>query len=118
MGIDFCSSLAGINAFFKKMDVTADNIANSNRDNFKGRIAHISQDKNGLPVTVITVDKTPGPDIAGRPGEPAGPPREMSNVNYAREAVSMIEAEMGVKANVKALQITGETFGSLLDIFV
>ena len=118
MSINFYPSVAGINAFMRKMDVTAHNIANSNTDNFKRRIAHIGQDKNGLPETNVTIDKTPGLENPRKPGEPDGPPREMSNVNYAEEAVSMIEAEMGVKANVKALQVAGETFGSLLDIFV
>jgi flagellar hook protein FlgE len=39
-------------------------------------------------------------------------------VNYADEAVNMIEAQIGVKANVKALQTEGETLASLIDIFV
>jgi flagellar basal-body rod protein FlgC len=95
MSIDLYASVAGINAFFKKMDVTAHNVANLNTDNYKRRIAHISEDKNGLPETKVTIDNTPG-----------------------LETVSMIEAEMGVKANVKALKVAGEMFGSLLDIFV
>ena len=41
----------------------------------------------------------------------------MSNVNYAREAVSMIEAQAGVKANVKTLKSEGELLASLIDIF-
>ena len=117
MSIDFYASIAGINAFFRKMDVAANNVANINTDNYKRRIAHISQDKNGLPETKITIDNTPGLENPRKPGEPEGPPREMSNVNYAEEAVSMIEAKIGVKANVKALQISGETFGSLVDFF-
>jgi flagellar basal-body rod protein FlgC len=118
MSIDLYASVAGINAFLNKMDVTANNIANLNTDNYKRRVAHISQDKNGLPETKVTIDKTPGLENPRKAGEPGGPPREMSNVNYAEEAVSMIEAKMGVKANVKALQVADETFGSLLDIFV
>jgi flagellar basal-body rod protein FlgC len=117
MSIDLYSSVAGINAFFRKMDVAANNVANINTDNYKRRIAHISQDKNGLPETKITIDNTPGLENPRKPGEPEGPPREMSNVNYAEEAVSMIEAKIGVKANVKALQISGEMFGSLVDFF-
>ena len=118
MSIDLYTSVAGINAFFKKMDVTAHNVANLNTENYKRQIAHISEDKNGLPETKVTIDNTPGLENPRRAGEPEGPSREMSNVNYAEEAVSMIEAEMGVKANVKALKAAGEMFGSLLDIFV
>ena len=118
MIIDFYPSIAGINAFFKKMDVSANNVANINTDNYKRRVAHVSQDKNGLPETKITIDKTSGLEKPRKPGEPEGPPREMSNVNYAEEAVSMIEAQIGVKANVKSLHIAGKTFASLVDIFV
>ncbi len=117
MSIDFYASIAGINASFRKMDVAANNVANINTDNYKRRVAHVVQDKNGLPETKITIDNTPGLENPRKPGELEGPPREMSNVNYAEEAVSMIEAKIGVKANVKALQISGETFGSLVDFF-
>ena len=41
----------------------------------------------------------------------------MSNVNYAREAVRMIEAQSGVEANVRALESEGEMLASLIDIF-
>jgi len=118
MSIDLYTSVAGINAFFRKMDVTAHNVANLNTDNYKRRVPHVAEDKNGLPETTVTIDNTPGLENPRKVGEPEGPPREMSNVNYAEEAVSMIEAEMGVKANVKALKAAGEMFGSLLDIFV
>jgi len=118
MSIEFYSSVAGINAFFKKMGVTANNVANINTDNYKRRVAHISQDKNGLPETKITVDKTPGVENPRKPGEPVGPPREMSNVNYADEVVNIMEAKNGVKANVRAMQFAKDTFDSLLDIFV
>ena len=118
MSIDLYSSVAGINAFFKKMDVTAHNIANINTDNYKRRIPHIQEDKNGLPQMAVTVDNTPGLESPRRAGEPEGPSREMSNVTYADEVVNMIEAEMGVKANVKALKAAGEMMGSLLDVFV
>ena len=118
MSIDLYASVAGINAFFNKMDVSAHNVANLNTDNYKRRIPHVQEDQNGLPATTVTIDNTPGLENTRRAGEPEGPPREMSNVNYAEEAVSMIEAEMGVKANVKALKAAGEMFGSLLDIFV
>lgn len=112
----FYSSVAGINAFFRKMDVAANNVANINTDNFKRRIAKISEDKNGLPETVITTDRTPGPEYPPMTGKPEGTPNAMSNVNYAEEAVSMIEARTGVKANVNALRTAGETYGWFLDI--
>lgn len=118
MSIEFYSSIAGINAFLRKLDATSNNVANINTDNYKRRVAHISQDKNGLPETKITIDKTPGVENPIKPGEPDGPPKEMSNVNYADEVINMIEAKNGVKANVRALQCTSDTFDSLLDIFV
>ena len=117
MSIDLYASVAGINAFFKKMDVTAHNVTNLNTDNYKRRIPQIGEDKNGLPETKVTVDNAPGLENPRQVGEAEGLPREMSNVTYAREAVSMIEAEMGVKANVTALRVAGETLGSLLNIF-
>ena len=107
MSIDLYSSVAGIRAFFKKMDVTAHNVANINTDGYKRRIPHIQEDKNGLPDTIVTIDSTPGieyPERAGRAGEL---PREMSNVNYAEEAINMMEVK----------SVAGRMFGSLLDIF-
>ena len=65
----------------------------------------------------VTVDNRPGVEKIKHPGEPDGPPQEMSNVNYAEEAVNMIEAEVGVKANVKVLQTEAETISYLIDIF-
>jgi len=112
----FYSSVAGINAFFRKMNVTANNVANINTDNFKRGIAKIAEGKNGLPETVITTDRTPGLEYLPNPGKPEGSPHQMSNVNYADEAVSMIEARIGVKANVNALRTAGETYGWFLDI--
>jgi len=96
MHIDLYSSIAGINAFFRKMDVSANNVANMNTDNYKRRVAEIGQNENGHP--------------------PKGPPREMSNVNYAEEAVSMIETKIGAHANVKALQTAEDMLASIIDI--
>lgn len=118
MSIDFYSSIAGINAFLTKMDVAANNIANINTDNFKRRVAEITQDKNGHPKVNITIDKTTGLEKTQKPGEPEGPPKELSNVNYTEEAVSMIESKIGIKANVKTLQTEGEMLASLIDIIV
>jgi flagellar hook protein FlgE len=98
------------------MDVAANNVANINTDNFKRRIANITQDKNDHPQAHITIDKTPGLEKPRKTGEPEGPPRETSNVNYAEEAVSMIESQIGVKSNVKTLQTEGEMVASLIDI--
>ena len=117
MSIDFYASVSGINAFFKKMDVTANNIANSRTDNYKRRVAEIIQDKNGHPKVQITTDDRPGVKKIRQAGEPDGPPQEMSNVNYAEESVNMIEADVGVKANVKVLQTQAETVSYLIDIF-
>ena len=116
MYIDLFSPVAGLNAYFKKMDVAANNIANSTTDNYKRRVAEIGQDKSGHPKVNITIDNTPGLERPRKPGEPEGSPREMSNVNYAEEAVSMIESRAGVKANVKTLQTSEEMLASLIDI--
>ena len=116
MHIDLYSSIAGINAFFRKMDVSANNVANMNTDNYKRRVAEIGQNENGHPRVSITIDKTPGMENPREPGEPKGPPREMSNVNYAEEAVSMIETKIGAHANVKALQAAEDMLASIIDI--
>ena len=83
MDLDLYSSVAGINAFFEKNGCTAHNVANINTDNYKRKIPHVEQDKNGLPETKVTIDNTPGLENPRRVGEPEGPSREMSNVNYA-----------------------------------
>ena len=43
MSIDLYASVAGINAFFTKMDVTAHNVANLNTDNYKRRTSRHSK---------------------------------------------------------------------------
>ena len=91
MSIDLYATVGGIDAFFKKMDVTAHNMANLNTDDYKRRISHIGQDKNELPEIKVTIDNTPGLANPRKVGEPKGPSREMSNVNYAQEAVSIIK---------------------------
>lgn len=116
MHIDLYSSVAGINAFFRKMDVSANNVANMNTDNYKRRVAEIGQNKNGHPKVNITIDKTPGLENPRKPGEPEGPPREMSNVKYAEEAVSMIELRDGANANMRVLQTEEDMLASIIDI--
>ncbi len=57
MHIDLYSSIAGINAFFRKMDVSANNVANMNTDNYKRRVAAIGQNENGHPSPSFLVIK-------------------------------------------------------------
>lgn len=99
------------------MEVTPPQWVNLNSDNYKRRILQIGEDEKGLPEKKVSIDRKPGLENQREVGEPEGPPRERSNVNYAQEVVSMIEAGVGVKADLTALKVAGETVGSLLDIF-
>ena len=113
--IDF--TLSGLYAHRKKMDVTANNIANINTDGFKkSRVVFEEKAVGGVEVDIQKIE-TPGNPIHYKEGEKVMH-TETSNVDYAQEAVSMIMANTGSEANLRALQTEDEMLGSLLDIII
>ena len=111
------STLSGLEAHKKKLNVTANNIANIITDGFKkSRVVFHEGTHGGVEVDVQKIN-TPGNPIDYEDGEQVIH-TETSNVDYAEEAVNMIIAQRGFEANLKVLQTEDEILGSILDITI
>lgn len=109
------NTLSALNAYRKKMNVTANNVANAQTDGFKKSRATFSENKGGGVSVTIDQVNTPGmPKESIRDGEIVE--TESSNVDLAEELPEMIPTRSGYKANLKTLQVRDEMLGSLLDI--
>lgn len=109
------SSLSAVTAFQKKMDVTANNIANVKTDEFKkSRVTLNEGDNGGVKAQVQQVD-TPG-----MPNETIHNDTivevESSNVDLTEEITEMIPTQAGYNANMKTIQVQDEMLGSLMDL--
>lgn len=106
-------SLSGIKAATKLLDVSSNNIANSNTDGFKKDIASVLERDTGG-VTVKTEKSTePGPSYLSSDGEI----HEASNVDYTEEMLNQIKAEELLRANIAALNTAIEIEDHIIDIF-
>lgn len=109
------SALTALDAFFKKMDVASNNVANIITDGFKKSRAVIKEGENGgVTVSIQKID-TPGSVITYEEGSGVQT-KEGSNVDFAEEAVNMILAQRGFEANLKSLKAQSELLGTVLDI--
>ena len=108
------TALSALDAYGKKLDVTANNIANLNSDGFrKSRAIFEEADPSGVIVSISRVN-TPGAPIPAEDG--AGKPRESSNVDLAGEIVDLKTTKHGYQANLKVVKAEDEMLGSLFDI--
>jgi flagellar basal-body rod protein FlgC len=109
------ASVSGVNAFQKKLEVGANNIANLNTDAFKKKRALLSEgDNGGVKVDIDQVDLPGYPRERVVNGEVVE--TESSNVDLAEELTEMIPTQTGYTANLKAIQNQDEMLGALLDI--
>ncbi|MEN6319658.1 MAG: flagellar basal body rod C-terminal domain-containing protein [Syntrophaceae bacterium] len=115
----FNLALSALGSFLKKVDVTANNIANINTNNFKKSRADMEEAyPSGVKVSISQVN-TPGdslpPDEALSPSEKKQN-QESSNVNLAEELVNLITTEHAVSANIKTITAEDEMQKTLIDI--
>jgi flagellar basal-body rod protein FlgC len=109
------ATISALKAFQKKLDVTSNNIANSNTNEFKRSRATLSEGAQGGVAVHITKEETPGiPIEESRDGTAIE--TETSNVDLAQEITDTIPAKRGYQANIKMLQTRNEMLGSLLDV--
>jgi flagellar hook protein FlgE len=110
------STVSAIAALDKKMNVTSNNVANSQSDGFKKSRADLEEGENGGVEVKITQVNTPGPKVMveenGKTVE-----KEMSNVDLAEELPQTAITETGYNANLKMLKTQDEMLGTMLDIF-
>ena len=108
------AALSALGAHEKKLDVTANNIANLNTEGFKKSRAVLQEaNPSGVVVTISRVN-TPGSPIL--PMDGTGEMRESSNVDLAEEIVALQTTKHGFQANLKTLKTEDEMLGSLFDI--
>ena len=109
----FNTALSALGALLRKMDVTANNIANSETNNFKkSRVEMEDVYPSGVKVSISQVN-TPG-DIL--PPDEKGVSQESSNVNLAEELVNLIVTQHDFSANIKTIQTKDEMEKQLIDI--
>jgi len=108
------TALSALRANLRKLDVTANNLANANTHDFKKSKASFEETAPaGVKVTLTRVE-TPGTPLP--PEEVLGEGHEMSNVSVEEELVDLIATRHAFAANVKTIQAEDEMQGTLLDI--
>jgi flagellar hook protein FlgE len=109
------SALSGLQAFEKKIENDANNVANMNTDGFKkNRVVLSSQYPQGVKATAERVD-TPGPFVVEMTDQ-GYEMIELSNVELGEEMPRMLLNKHGYTANIKTLQAADQMMQNLLDI--
>ncbi len=111
------TSLSGVSAFGRNLDLTANNIANSNTDGFKkSRTEFVESAPAGLGVQT-EIQKIDTPGVEALENTPQGQQLvEQSNVDLGEEMVNLIISQRGFEMNLAALRVQEETLGRLMDI--
>jgi flagellar hook protein FlgE len=108
------SALSGLQAFGKKLGVTAHNVANIDTDGFKkSRAIFEEASPSGVTVQINRIE-SPGSPIPSE--DETGEPRESSNVAVEEEMVNLITTRHGYTANLKTIKVEEELLGTLLDV--
>jgi flagellar hook protein FlgE len=109
------STISALQAYKTQLDVTANNIANVNTENFKKSKATLKEGANGdVQVDVQRID-TPGHRYQELEGDRMVE-KETSNVDLSEELPQMILTPHAYKANMKVMQTQDEILGTTLDI--
>ena len=109
-------SLSALSALGKKLDVTANNIANTLTDEFKkSRVTMEEGNPNGVKAVIDWVETQGFPKESIKDGESVTV--GSSNVELSEELPEMTIASTEYRANLKTLKTQNEMLGSLLDIF-
>ena len=110
------NSLSALSAFRKKMDVTANNIANALTDGFKkSRVTMEEGDPNGVNAVIDRVETQGFPKESIKDGKPVTV--EASNVDLTEELPEMVITNTAYRANLETLKTRNNMLGTLLDIF-
>jgi flagellar hook protein FlgE len=110
------NSISALSAFRKKMDVTANNIANALTDEFKkSRVTMEEGNPSGVKAVIDRVETQGFPKESVRDGDSITV--ESSNVDLNEELPEMVITRTAYSANLKTLKSQNDMMGSLLDIF-
>jgi flagellar basal-body rod protein FlgC len=119
----------GLTAMSTSVAAAAGNIANLDTDGYQSRRVDLSTagDGQGVQVSGVTVDTTPGSlrsDSTGSAGDFVNISDqgrgmvETSNVDLARETVTMMDASRGFEANAAVILTQEDMAGTILDLRV
>jgi flagellar hook protein FlgE len=109
------STISALRAYKFQMDVSSNNVANVNTENFKKSKATIKEGTNGdVQVEVNRID-TPGHRYQELAGDQVVD-KETSNVDLAEEFPQMMVTQHAYEANMKVLQAQDKILGTTLDI--
>lgn len=108
-------TVSALRAYRQKMEVTADNIANVNTEQFKKSKATVTEGLNGDVQLNIKRVITPGYQYQEFEGDKKVE-KEGSNVDLGEEIPEMMITQRAYEANLKTLQTHDNMLGSLLDI--
>jgi flagellar hook protein FlgE len=107
-------ALTALKAFDKKLDVSANNVANGETNNFqKSRVALQEARNGGVQVTINRVD-SPGEEID--PDARTGKAQQTSNVSLEEEFADQILTQYSYNANVLTVKTAAEMQKELLNI--
>jgi flagellar hook protein FlgE len=109
------SNLSALKALDKKMQVTADNVANVNTNRFKKSRADLIEGQNSTVRVDIDKVDTPGFPIQEYEDD-QWVDSETSNVDLAEELTETIPTSHAYEANLKVVRTSDEILGRLLDI--
>ncbi|MBW1959543.1 MAG: hypothetical protein JRI63_13645 [Deltaproteobacteria bacterium] len=109
------NTLSALNAFNKKMNVIANNVANVETEEFKkSRATLVEAPENSVKVEV-SQPEDPGPTVVevkdGQIEE-----KQMSNVDLTEEIPQSMVAQRGYEANLATLRTYDEMIKSILNI--
>lgn len=109
------SALQALGVFQKKVESSANNIANVDTQEYKRQVVKAEETGSGGVAARVSTDLTPGPQVAV-PGTFGEEYVELSNVELTEELPNLQLSKRYFQANLKAVQIEDEMLGSLLDI--
>jgi len=110
----FGIALTALRAFDKKLDVSANNIANVNSDKFKKSRVDLQEAASGG--VQVTIEQINTPGISLGTNEKAGDERESSNVTMEEEFVDQMVTQYAFESNMLTVKTADEMQKSLLDI--
>ncbi|MGD2150040.1 MAG: flagellar basal body rod C-terminal domain-containing protein [Desulfobacterales bacterium] len=109
------NTLSALNAFGKKMNVIANNVANVETEEFKKSRATLVEGPENSVKVEVTQSEDPGPTVVeetdGQIEE-----KQMSNVDLTEEIPQSMIAQRGYEANLATLRTYDEMIKSILDI--
>ncbi|MGD8267223.1 MAG: flagellar basal body protein [Desulfobacterales bacterium] len=114
MDTTFNAAISSVKAHGRKLNITANNVANVNTNGFKRDQALLREGAAGDVRVHVRKDMTPAPPDPLAPDAP-GIAKALSNVDLADEMPGLIPTTIGYKVNLKVIRARDEMIGSLLD---